>query len=61
MILPSLVPIGLSKWRYNIFDLSRDLKRPRNKETMQIHRLELLPACHHPDKFGDHMHCDKDI
>ena len=29
---------------------------------MQIHRGDLLTACHNPDKFGNHKDCDsKDI
>ena len=25
---------------------------------MQIYGWELLAVCHHPDKFGDHRHCE---
>ena len=59
-LTPSLVwcPWVFHKWGYNVFNLSRDLTRPPHFEVMRIYGWELLALCHHPDKFGDHRHCD---
>ena len=27
---------------------------------MRIYEWELLAVCHHPEKFGDHRHCDNE-
>ena len=56
---PCLVscPWVFCKWRYNLFNLSRDLTKPPHLGVMQIYGLEFLVVCHHPDKRSDHRHC----
>ena len=56
--LPSSVSMVFCKWRYNRFNLCRDLTRPPHWGVMRIYGWELLAICHHPDKFGDHGHCE---
>ena len=51
-------PWLLWKWRYNIFDLSRHLRRPPHWGVIQIYQWKLFAICHHPYKFGNHRHCD---
>ena len=59
-LTPSLVwrPWVFHKWGCNVFSLSRDLTRPPHFEVMRIYGWELPALCHHPEKFGDHTHCD---
>ena len=45
------------RWRY-VFYLSRDPTRPLRWDVMRIYGWELLAACRHPEKFGDHRHYD---
>ena len=41
-----------------VFYLSRDPTKPLRWDVMHIHGWELLAACHHSEKFGDHRHSD---
>ena len=38
--------------------MSRDITRPPHRGAIRIYGWELLAVCHHPDKFGHHMHCN---
>ena len=49
------------KWRHNIFKLSRDLTRSHDQRTKWLHGWELLVACDHSHKFGNHRHCDSEL
>ena len=44
---------------YNAFDFAGHLTRPPHWNVMGIYERQLLVACHHPDKLGDHSHCDR--
>ena len=44
------------KWKYNRFNLWRDLTRPPHWGVVQIYRWEFFAVCHDLDKFGDHKH-----
>ena len=48
------LPQTLQNWRY-VFNLSRDLGRPRGKKI--IYEQELLQLSHYSAKFGGHRHC----
>ena len=40
------------------FYLSHDPIKPLHLDVIHIYGWELLAACHHPEKFGDHRHSD---
>ena len=47
-------------WRYNAFNLSRDLTWSTHLEVMRIYEWELLVLCHCADRSCDHRHCDRE-
>ena len=51
-------PWVFCKWRYNVFNLSRDLARPPHSGVMQIYRWKFFAVYYHVSKFDDHRHCD---
>ena len=51
-------PWDICPWRYDLFNMSRDLKRPTHWGTMQICGWELLAMCHHLGNFCDHRYYD---
>ena len=46
------------RWRYNLFNLSRDLTWLPHWGLKRVYWWEHLVVCHHPDKSCDHKHCD---
>ena len=48
----------ICRCRYNVFNLSPDLKYPHHSGVMRIHGWELLAICHHSDKSCNHKLCN---
>ena len=46
------------RWRYNVFNLSRDVTWPPHWEIMRIYGSELLVLCHYANKPCGHNHCE---
>ena len=47
-------PWVFCKWRYNVFNLSRDFTWSSQRRVILIYGWGLLAVCHHPDKSCDH-------
>ena len=43
---------------YLVFNLRFELTRPPSCGIIRIYGWDLLAGCHHPDKSGDHRHCE---
>ena len=46
-----------SKWRYKVFNMSRDLTKPRDCGIKLLYEWEPFMVCQHLAKFDGHRHC----